>query len=88
MSTNYDPIPTPASFSLSPSTSYFTLHDPFFLQVQANAQTYFSENLNFTHNGLPSHSSPFAAPAVAQLNGCQFPHSSKLMHNSAASPFP
>ncbi|KAG2014070.1 hypothetical protein CC2G_010917 [Coprinopsis cinerea AmutBmut pab1-1] len=43
----------------SPSQSLFASTDPFFLQAQANAQSYFCNNSNITQRGRPSQSSPF-----------------------------
>lgn len=43
----------------SPSQSLFASTDPFFLQAQANAQSYFYNNSNITQRGRPAQSSPF-----------------------------
>lgn len=62
-SMNYDPIPSPSS--------HFASSDPFYLQAQANAQSYFYENSNITQRGRPSMASPFVA-AANQFSGYQY----------------
>ncbi|KAJ3512041.1 hypothetical protein NMY22_g15456 [Coprinellus aureogranulatus] len=64
LSMNYDPLPSPSS--------HFTSSDPFYLQTQANAQSYFYENSNLTQRGRPSMSSPFVAAAANQFGGYQY----------------
>ena len=58
----YDIAQSPAA-----STSLFASADPFFLQTQANAQSYFYENSNITQYGRPSISSPFVNAAASQF---------------------
>ncbi|KAF5336427.1 hypothetical protein D9611_006489 [Ephemerocybe angulata] len=55
--------PSSMSMSFSPATSpssAFALNDPFFLQTQANAQSYFHDNSNILQHGHPGASSSFA----------------------------
>lgn len=61
-----------SSIASSPP-SHFTTCDPFYLQAQANAQSYFYDASNITKNGQPSMSSPFVA-AAASANQYQFHH--------------
>lgn len=51
----------------SPTQSIFASTDPFFLQTQANSQSYFYNNSNITQRGRPSQNSPFVQ------SGFQFP---------------
>ena len=63
-SMNYDPIPSPSS--------HFTTSDPFYIQTQANSQSYFSQNSNITQRGRPSMASPFVSAAANQFTGYQY----------------
>ncbi|KAF6747211.1 hypothetical protein DFP72DRAFT_854717 [Ephemerocybe angulata] len=60
---SHQPSSISMSMSFSPATSpssAFALNDPFFLQTQANAQSYFHDNSNIMQHGHPGASSSFA----------------------------
>ncbi|KAF6762485.1 hypothetical protein DFP72DRAFT_841625 [Ephemerocybe angulata] len=59
------------SYDSAPPASPFTSSDPFYLQAQAHAQSYFYDNSNITQHGRPSMSSPFVAAAATQFGGYQ-----------------
>ncbi|KAH6896480.1 hypothetical protein BKA70DRAFT_1316581 [Coprinopsis sp. MPI-PUGE-AT-0042] len=62
---SYHPSQSAASQGLpsSPSQSLFASTDPFFMQAQANSQSYFYNNSNITQHGRPAQSSPFVQSA-------------------------
>ncbi|KAF5331567.1 hypothetical protein D9611_007560 [Ephemerocybe angulata] len=59
------------SYDSAPPASPFTSSDPFYLQAQAHAQSYFYDNSNITQHGRPGMSSPFVAAAANQFGGYQ-----------------
>ncbi|RXW23599.1 hypothetical protein EST38_g2259 [Candolleomyces aberdarensis] len=74
---SYHQTPTPSAssnFDAQTTSSHFTSSDPFYLQAQANSQSYFYSNSNITQHGCPNVSSPFVAAAATQFHGYQYQH--------------